>query len=356
MNRLCLYTSDPEIRLMQITDLHLALQYGLKRVFLRRLARLVREENPDLLVNTGDLFCKRTVAPIRQVIRLFQRTVGKLGPWTFAWGNHDLELLRGSRHSARFDLVEKEFRSLSTCLYASAHLPRPGCTGSDAFTGSNFLIEIRNRDGETGSRPLWHIFILNSGKNQHLMPPVFQWMDREIRAAGGTVPAICFFHRPVRETARAAMPGMTDGYCREKVSCGGENGLVHHSLKALGTVKACFYGHDHVNHFLFQKEGITYVYRRKTFPFSYGAASLPWLSRRRKRCPRDIAWGYLRIILEASVTEGPEGAAIRIESVMDDGAVEFSWTLPRIPGAEKRAVPGNDSKKPFPSEVSCFFR
>ena len=349
MNRLCLYTPEPEIRLMQITDLHLALQYGLKRVFLRRLARLVREEKPDLLVNTGDLFCKRTVAPVRQVIRLFQRTVGKLGPWTFAWGNHDLELLRGGGHSSRFDLVEKEFRSISTCLYASAHLPRPGCTGSDAFTGGNFLIEIRKRDGEPGDKPLWHIFILNSGKNQHLMPPVFQWMDREIRATGRTVPAICFFHRPIRETARAAVREIQDGYCREKASCGGENGLVHHSLKALGTIKACFYGHDHVNHFLFQKEGIAYVYGRKTLPFSYGAASLPWLARRRKRCPRDIAWGYLRVILQAASEEEPSGEAIRIESVMEDGTVDFSWTVPHTPENREKDFSGKLFK-----ETVCF--
>jgi hypothetical protein len=333
MERISFFCDTAELSLMQVTDLHLALRYPLKRFFLHKLARLVKTEDPQLLINSGDFFCRRKITSPVPIIRLFDHYIGTYVPWTFAWGNHDLEIGRKGREARLFEKVEKALLRSNHCLYAKSSIPRPSSTGGDAFTGGNFVIEIFQRGEE---KPSWQIFILNSGRKQHITKEVSAAMEEEICRYERSVPGICFFHRPIKETDKAMKRGFFKGAGGERADCGNENGRLHAELKDLGTIKACFYGHDHVNNFFFRKNGIAYVYGRKTLPFAYGSSSLSNLDRSRQKDPRTIAWGFLMIKLPLSQKAFQEAPAIEITSILENRETEYRWQVP-LKGTQRKA-------------------
>ncbi|MFQ3620942.1 MAG: metallophosphoesterase, partial [Spirochaetales bacterium] len=105
-NGLQIFTSKDCFKILQITDLHLAERYVLKVSQLRRLRKIIDQIQPDLIVNTGDFFCRRRIFPPRFIVRLFNAIIGKDYPWTFAWGNHDCEAFRRGLWFTRDDWKE----------------------------------------------------------------------------------------------------------------------------------------------------------------------------------------------------------------------------------------------------------
>lgn len=311
--------------LVQITDLHLAFRYILKRRLLRQLRGLLTKAAPDLVINTGDLFCKRQVFPARPLLRLYQRYVGREYPWAFAWGNHDLELRAES-----YGLVEQALCKIPNLIYGRSHdffyrrkgvETAPKINHPDDFLGGNYVVELR-RPGDECGKPLWQIFIFNSRNDRHLPVEVLEWAAERTAAYKHEVPAVCFMHRPLRHMREAVSQGEVYGIAYERVACGSEDGAVRAGLQRMGTVKACFFGHDHLNNYWLDADEIRYHASRKTLSLAYGADS----SRRavlRHRLDRPvIPWGITKIRLNLT------HPCLQVCSILEDGSVFMPYEIP----------------------------
>ncbi|MBN2151154.1 MAG: metallophosphoesterase [Candidatus Lokiarchaeota archaeon] len=276
---------SPELRVLQVTDLHLA-SFGLiDRFCLRAVRDLATKWGAHLVACTGDLFGLRTVDAMERSARLFDGIVGKVAPWTFSWGNHDQELRRpGPDPAGQLDAVEAYLARLPGCLYVQGRRYMEAYRGPpvtddpwerdaaapehwDGFHGGNYLVEVMN---EKGTKVAWNVFILNSRRAYHLPTKVLNWMaDRA--GSDRRVPCICFYHVPNHEYHVIWERGLARGIKREGVCFERDRGRVHQALKAMGNIKACFVGHDHVNDYHGVLDGIDYVYGRKTCLGGYGS-------------------------------------------------------------------------------------
>ncbi|MBQ6020484.1 MAG: metallophosphoesterase [Clostridia bacterium] len=275
-------TSAGPFRIMATTDFHLEnkteLDYKTIRLFLKNLAR----ERPDLVILTGDIF--ETRQPVLDAVQ-FAEMMERTGVyWCFVFGNHE----RGvGRDPEKYRL-----------LHAIEHYPHclsktgPG----DLFGVGNYCVNVRR-----GDRLLASLFLLDSGK--HALPEYNLLHGRPADAGGydfikkdqiawfsllcdrnrreyGTDGNLVFMHIAVPEYEnvfdaenledRVFVPsgraGILYGAQYETVGCPAFNSGFFDVMKANGT-KAVFVGHDHINDFCAEYEGVKLVYVQ---PGGYG--------------------------------------------------------------------------------------
>ncbi len=332
----------PQLNILQVTDLHV----GLAGKETCKSIRAICDQFPvDLVVCTGDFYCRNGLFIIEHQIHYMEKYVGAAYPWTFAWGNHDHENFwadDGSFSVASLDHIEQMFAECPNCLYIPTReyvesYPGPGpeedsrervAAGPlydetvpvekyDGFYGGNFAIEIQDPEAE---RPVLDLYILNSRRWHHLPPKVMNWMrDRVGRSGNGLIPGVCFYHVPNYAFEEIWERQIARGIKREAVCYEYEDGRIHEFFKSLGpgTIKACFVGHDHVNDYAGLLDGILYAYGRKTGMGSYGCKT------------KEAEPGEKAIKIGATlITVDLKGDSPRVthQSVFEDGT---TWTVAR---------------------------
>jgi hypothetical protein len=104
------------------------------------------------------------------------------------------------------------------------------------------------------------------------------WLEDE--AAGlkarrkRVVPAIAYFHIPLKQYELARIEGRFIGTAQEEVLYWGDDGTRFDAIRRAGCVRACFTGHSHVNDFWFEEDGVILAYGRATGHGGYGAELL----------------------------------------------------------------------------------
>jgi len=200
------------LHLVQITDLHLAYRYFFKRHHLRRLRRLLRSLAPDVVVNTGDLFCRRRLFSALPLLALYQKYIGRHWPWVFAWGNHDHDL-----KNHWFYEIESMIASSENAMYVPSNaffrnyavLFSDPEDAADTNLGGNYLVEVFSKQGSK-HLPVWHLFVFNSRRTEHIPGCVLDWARDKTAQYDYAVPSICFVHKPVMEMRRQAESGTID--------------------------------------------------------------------------------------------------------------------------------------------------
>ena len=84
------------------------------------------------------------------------------------------------------------------------------------------------------------------------------------------MPAVAFFHIPLKQYETARLAGRFAGAGNEEVLCWGDDGSILKRFKQAGTIRACFTAHSHRNDFYFEDDGITLAYGRATGHGGYG--------------------------------------------------------------------------------------
>lgn len=324
--------SDRCLRILQITDLHLVSIGLIDRFCLGSVVAMARMFDADIVACTGDLFGLKTVKAMTRTARLFDKVVGTSFPWLFAWGNHDQELKAFDIAPVeQFDAVERYLERLPNCLYIQSRQFMEAYRGMpiaedpweqealvtsppqawDAFYGGNYLVEAMNTSGTTVA---WNIFVLNSRRGFHVPPKVLNWVS-DCASKDPNIPCICFYHVPNHEFHDIWEQGIARGIKRENVCFERDHGRIHQFLKKLGTIKAVFVGHDHVNDYYGELDGIRYVYGRKTCLGGYG--SYKKLPDRLKNEGKGIKIGAKLITL--SLDDDPAKNTFSQVSVFPDG-------------------------------------
>lgn len=285
------FTTDDELKVLQFTDVHIgggAFSKGKDQKAMNAVAAMITAEKPDLVVITGDMaypvpFQAGTFnnsLSTQMLIDLLE-TLGVY--YAVVFGNHDSEFYGTHDREAIADLWGAP--DLKYSLF------QKGPEDVDGF--GNYIIKVKGTDGIVKNA----FFLIDSHdytdgdvlgiqwKYDNIHENQIAWYKENVLAIDAANKAIdpsypmfeslAFFHIPLEEYGIAWSEYAANGYKdTENVKCKG--GYFHEDDEAsfcgiypeqmfetmleLGSTKATFCGHDHVNNAILEYKGINLVY------------------------------------------------------------------------------------------------
>ena len=271
MNKEIRLSADGKLRILQITDLHEHYdeeKWG--KISEAMVRALIRSENPDLLVFTGDI---SSLDRIDKVMRIPE----ELGvPTAITLGN------REPAYEQRREYLDI-CRSYSCCINPEPTLPDSRC--------ATFFLPVLNAEGTKTVYGLWFCDTAPDAEpdgGEYVTPEQIEWFKTEHAKQkalnnGEPLPSLWFYHIVFPEVYDALIevkPGTPRGmpcfYDKSrrfipdaKTLRGGElnempwsflqNYGMFDTMVEAGGVKACFSGHDHDNTFVIRHKGVDIV-------------------------------------------------------------------------------------------------
>ena len=295
------FTTDGDFRVMHLTDIHIGggfLSKADDEKALNAVAAMVTREKPDLVIATGDITfpVPYTAGTLnnRSGAKAFANLMEKLGVyWDVTFGNHDAEAYSYFNRQAMAEFYENE--EYQYCLFQA------GPEDVDGY--GNHVIEVKNTKGVITQA----LFLIDSqayandniiesikGTYDNIHENQVQWYESEIKRMNAenekngekeTVKSLAFFHIPLVEMLDAWTEFSENGYKDTEnvtfiegvmgeggkvVYCGlGEDEMFEKMLE-LGSTKAMFNGHDHLNYGTLEYKGIQFSYGHSIDFFTYG--------------------------------------------------------------------------------------
>lgn len=302
------FTTDGEIRVMQLTDVHIGGGWMSKRNDIsafNAVAAMIQAEKPDLVIITGDIAFpvpfKAGSFNNMNPANLFAELMEKLGVyWMPVFGNHDTEKYSyyDRREISQFYSDEK----WEHCLfednsddgvdgYCNSVINVKNSQGlitqsfytfdSHSYIGGDFLGIFWKYDNIHDNQIEWYKnnVLKYNQYNTELIKKLAssdETLDSEdLLEKFGTVNSLAFWHIPPREYLYAwcelADAGWKDtenvkfiygtlGETGEMVYAGVNDDLIFETMQELGSTKGIFCGHDHLNNFSVEYKGIRLTY------------------------------------------------------------------------------------------------
>ena len=287
-------TSDDPFKVLMFTDMHLDGKNETSVDTVTHFVENIQREKPDLVLLGGDIVtsglnrvrCKQ-LASILEKLDVY---------WAGVLGNHEGD----NPWSIRRDEMTDLFASYSHCLMRRG----PEDIGGDC----NYALHVLNRDGGM----LQTFFFLDTfdmvadeDKAQYgysaddkvtdgAHADQIAWYTEKaqtVKEVYGEYKSILLMHIPLPQVAAAAEAGnflfgdQQEGVCNTGFDLG-----LFDAVKASGTTTAVFCGHDHLNNFGAEVDGVLLSYIE---PSGYGSYSM----RTRKDAP-ESEWlqGYTRLV------------------------------------------------------------
>ncbi len=307
------FTTNRDFKIMHLTDIHIGGGFLSKTVdekALNAVATMITKEKPDLVVATGDI-----AFPVPYMAGTFNNYSGakafgnlmeSLGVyWTVTFGNHDAECYSYfDREAVAKIYSDEEFKH---CLFQA------GPEDVDGY--GNHVIEVKNSNGIItqaivliDSQAYIKDNIIDSikGTYDNIHPNQVEWYEAEIKRMNsennktiksiqgdvngglhkdyGTVKSLAFFHIPLVEMNDAWTEFQENGFKDTKnfkyiegiigeggrrVYCGLGKDDLFETMLQLGSTKAMFNGHDHINNTTFEYKGILFSYGYSIDYFAY---------------------------------------------------------------------------------------
>lgn len=272
-------SSSAPIKILQLTDIHIGngpLTLKKDKKAIEAVCKMIEATNPDLIILSGDL-----VYPVALMtgtndnltaLKVLSRVIEKYEtPWTICFGNHDAD---GSAKYSKSELCDfLESNELPNCLFER------GPSNLDGM--GNHIINLYNSNGDFNSS----IFLFDNGMYNgetqlsgymEICQSQTDWYEEKIKTmsekVGETINSYVFYHVPGKEyknawteykSGESENVKLVYGYANEeneKISCPSELGTFWDKAKELGSTKAIFCGHDHLNDFSLEYYGIRLTY------------------------------------------------------------------------------------------------
>ncbi|MBQ8303217.1 MAG: metallophosphoesterase [Clostridia bacterium] len=305
------FTTDENFKVMQLTDVHIGggvLSVEKDKQAINAVAAMITAEKPDLVVVTGDIsFAVPWSGTINNAYahRYFIRLMENLGVyWTVTFGNHDSEVYDFYERAAVAKMYDDE--SLEYCLFTS--------DDGGVYGEGNHVINVKNGQGlvtkslimmdtnsYTDEDPLgifwiydnihadqieWYRAVVEywSSYNSTLLASIPESERPENPESFTTVQSLLFIHIPLMEVRDAYNEYLAAGevdtenvdYLEGKVGesdpyvyCSNDEEKMFETMLLLGSTKAMFYGHDHLNNIVLNYKGITLSYGYSIDYFAY---------------------------------------------------------------------------------------
>ncbi|KAJ6838990.1 putative inactive purple acid phosphatase 29 [Iris pallida] len=250
--------------------------------------RMLRAENPDLLVFTGDnIYGFDSTDSAKSMDMAFAPAIALKLPWAAVLGNHDQEGTL-SREGVMHHIV------------GMAHtLSRVNPAGMKIDGFGNYNLMVNGEEGSSlANKSVLNLYFLDSGDYSTVPAiPGYGWikpsqqvwfqqtssrLQKEYmskpEAQKDPAPALMYFHIPLPEFGDFDASNFT-GVKQEGISSASINSGFFPTLVEAGDVKAVFIGHDHVNDFCGKLIDIELCYAGGFGYHAYGKAG--WSRRAR---------------------------------------------------------------------------
>ena len=256
------YRADGTFTVVQFTDTHYITGDPRSERALECVKEALKGVKPDLVIHTGDiLFGKPDLDSAREILT----PLADSGiPWAVALGNHDSQF--GSTREEMYSLI----RSLPGCLNTE---PDPAVYGC-----SNDAIAL---EGTGGPDRVFYLFdsmdavklkgLGDAHCYDYIRSSQLDWykqLSMQLQDGHGSipVPALAFFHIPLREIERALWEApnkvLIGNNCEDPCPSRVNSGLFGLFLER-GDVQAIVTGHDHDCDYVLKGEtGIYFIYGR----------------------------------------------------------------------------------------------
>ena len=244
-------------RILQLTDIHLG-DKDYQDLHFKFMDLTIKDANPDMIVVTGDLF---TFASKSTAKRLFNFLDSYGVPWTITFGNHDEQC---------YFSVDWMTGYLNTygknCLFKDIQ-------DDDIHGNCNFTINLMN-----GSEVFEQVVIIDSNRYSYGISSGYDYFKKDQinwysemvdyststwGVGGQPVHSVMFYHIPLPEINDAWEKGTKlydEGEKREKSCPPDVNSGFFKVIKEKGSTDGMYFGHDHVNNFIVEYEGIDFGY------------------------------------------------------------------------------------------------
>lgn len=295
------FTTDREFRIMHLTDIHIGggfLSKGVDEKALNAVAAMITKEKPDLVIATGDIafpvpYSAGTFNNY-SAVKAFGNLMESLGVyWTVTFGNHDAEAYSYFNREKVAEFYSSE--EFAHCLFEA------GPEDVDGY--GNHVIEVRNSAGLITQAIVMidsQAYVDNSiitsiqGTYDNIHENQVQWYEKEIRRMDAynkaldenaqTVSSLAFFHIPLAEMKDAWTQFTENGYKDTEavkyiegiiaeqgklIYCGSGEDTMFETMLELGSTKAMFNGHDHINNTTVEYKGILFSYGYSIDYFAY---------------------------------------------------------------------------------------
>ncbi len=252
-----------DFRILQLTDIHLSDKDDQKTQF-KFMDLLYKDaNNPDLVVVTGDLFTFASKNTAKSLLKYFD---DKGVPWSVCFGNHDEQCYFS------VDWLTKTLSEYgSNCLFKDLQ--------DDKVNGNcNFAINLM-KDGKVHDQ----LFIMDSNRYDFnfsqfgydcFKQDQIDWYKSVVeytkeQNGGETVNSLMFYHIPLPEVNAAWDEAKQNDKViygeKREASCSPDHDYgFFNKIKELGSTKAMFFGHDHINNFEVDYQGVKFCYGIKS--------------------------------------------------------------------------------------------
>lgn len=269
---------DKEFNIVTFTDTHLDGKEDSvgDAVAFTHIENTLKTEKPDLVVVCGDVALgAKSADAAHKLANLFQQYKTY---WGLVLGNHDGENKNGASREELMAIYE----SYSYCVLSSA---------PDIYGYGNCIVNIKGANDKV----IQSLIFIDSGdylSESYCEEYNFQyksgydfikydqidWYKSEMRAIAdknGAMPAsIMFIHIPLVEYDIAYKNGVKGediiyGEKREDVCASPYNTGMFAAIKEVGSTKAVVSGHDHINDFCVEYQGVKLIYSQSSSYNSY---------------------------------------------------------------------------------------
>ena len=303
------FETDGEFKVMHLTDIHIGggiLSHGKDKKALNAVAAMITAERPDLVIVTGDIsFAVPWAGTLNNAYahEMFKALMEELGVyWTVTFGNHDSEAydFYGRSDVARMYMDD----DLEYCLFSSAE----GVSGEGnhvinvknslgLITESFYMIDSHSYMEDDPFGLKWDYDYIKEDQIEWYRSSIEKYrlknaeiingMDesyRDLYLSLANPKSLMFMHIPLLEVRMAyneyAQAGNSD--TDSVVYHGGtvgEDGLVvfssetdtelYEAVLEMGSTEAIFFGHDHLNNFVLEYNGVKLSYGYSIDYFAY---------------------------------------------------------------------------------------
>ena len=250
-----MFNEDGRFKIAQFTDIHYKPGVPESEPTVELIREVLLEEQPDLVVFTGDIVCG---TPAAEGWHSVLAPVVEAGiPFAFTPGNHDDE----------YDLTRDQIIKVLNTI--------PGYLGKKPSAASrygDYMLEVKSKKNKDGM--LLYFFDSNAYSTLEGMEG-YGWFSfkqvnwyntqrqKNVRKWGKALPALAFFHIPVPEYRLAFDSGAKRTGQRNEDECAPNiNTGMFAALLQGREVMGTFAGHDHVNDYLVNYYGIGLAYGR----------------------------------------------------------------------------------------------
>lgn len=282
------FVTDREFKVVQLTDIHIGgglISKDKDRKAMNAVAAMLTYEKPDLVIITGDMVYPVPVQSgtfnneisTRMLITLLEKLGVYYAP---VFGNHDSEGYSLYTREEVGDMWADE--SLSYSLFKKGP--------EDVYGVGNYVIKVKNTAGKVTNA----FYLIDSneyldhdpmgllGDYDRIHDDQIEWYKNSVQAidaqnddGDAIFSSYAFFHIPLQEYGDAwneyAANGYQDtenvkyidgGYHEgdEKVCCSTQSENFFETIVELGSTKATFCGHDHVNNAVLNYKGVDLVF------------------------------------------------------------------------------------------------